>query len=172
MDNFFQPSIISCREQYGIPALVKLLEAMPFDAVTAAAADALRALAMNNEANKTAIREAWAVPLLVKLLGSEVSCTHVPRALPPLPYYFCPSTTDLPISLSHVPPSLPIHEIAGHLCSADISCFHLVRIIFWCLRHLRSVHNLSCVSRCWLVVCQDSVCLGGAGGHVSDRESC
>lgn len=52
--------------------LVKLLEAMPFDGVTAAAADALRALAMNNEANKTAIREAWAVPLLVKLLGSEV----------------------------------------------------------------------------------------------------
>jgi len=72
------PSYISfycigiCREQYGIPVLVKLLEAMPFDAVTAAAADALRALAMNNEANKTAIREAWAVPLLVKLLSSEV----------------------------------------------------------------------------------------------------
>ena len=62
-----------CREQYGIPVLVKLLEAMPFDAVTAAAADALRALAVNNEANKTAIREAWAVPLLVKLLSSEVS---------------------------------------------------------------------------------------------------
>ncbi len=60
------------REQYGIPVLVKLLEAMPFDGVTAAAADALRALAMSNEANKTAIREAWAVPLLVKLLGSEV----------------------------------------------------------------------------------------------------
>lgn len=52
---------------------MKLLEAMPFDAVTAAAADALRALALNNEANKTAIREAWAVPLLVKLLSSEVS---------------------------------------------------------------------------------------------------
>ena len=60
------------REQYGIPVLVKLLEAMPFDGVTAAAADALRALAMSNEANKTAIREAWAVPLLVKLLGAEV----------------------------------------------------------------------------------------------------
>jgi len=45
---------------------------MPFDGVTAAAADALRALAMSNEANKTAIREAWAVPLLVNLLGSEV----------------------------------------------------------------------------------------------------
>lgn len=60
------------REQYGIPVLVKLLEAMPFDGLTAAAADALRALAMSNEANKTAIREAWAVPLLVKLLGSEV----------------------------------------------------------------------------------------------------
>ncbi len=62
--------------------LVKLLEAMPFDGVTAAAADALRALAMSNEANKTAIREAWAVPLLVKLLGSEVPicfsrCTSV-----------------------------------------------------------------------------------------------
>ena len=62
-----------CREQYGIPVLVKLLEPVPFDGVTAAAADALRAIAMNNEANKTAIREAWAVPLLVKLLGSEVS---------------------------------------------------------------------------------------------------
>ena len=61
-----------CREQYGIPVLVKLLEAMPFDAVTAAAADALRALAMNNEANKASIRECWAVPLLVKLLGPEV----------------------------------------------------------------------------------------------------
>ena len=63
---------VSRREQYGIPVLVKLLEATPFDAVTAAAADALRALAMNNEGNKSAIREAWAVPLLVKLLGSEV----------------------------------------------------------------------------------------------------
>ena len=64
-----------CREQYAIPVLVKLLEAMPFDGVTAAAADALRALALNNEGNKTAIREAWAVPLLVKLLGSEVKTT-------------------------------------------------------------------------------------------------
>ena len=60
------------REQYAIPRLVKLLEAMPFDTVTAASADALRALASGNEANKTAIREAWAVPLLVKLLGNEV----------------------------------------------------------------------------------------------------
>ena len=76
---------MACREQYGIPALVKLLEAMPFDAVTAAAADALRALAMNNEANKTAIREAWAVPLLVKLLGSEVGCNHAPAPTPPHP---------------------------------------------------------------------------------------
>ena len=33
---------------------------------------------MNNEANKTAIREAWAVPLLVKLLGSEV----IPNVMP------------------------------------------------------------------------------------------
>ena len=63
---------VASREQYGIPRFVKLLEAMPFDAVTAASADALRALASGNEANKTAIREAWAVPLLVKLLSNEV----------------------------------------------------------------------------------------------------
>ncbi|KAL3155667.1 hypothetical protein ABBQ32_012695 [Trebouxia sp. C0010 RCD-2024] len=69
------------REQYGIPALVKLLEATPFDGVTAAAADALRALAMNNDTNKTAIREAWAVPLLVKLLGSEVDMAVTEKAV-------------------------------------------------------------------------------------------
>lgn len=72
---------------------------MPFDAVTAAAADALRALAMNNEANKTAIREAWAVPLLVKLLSSEVGYIHVLGVLPPPPCCYCPST-DLSRSLS------------------------------------------------------------------------
>ena len=62
---------MECREQYGIPIFVKLLEATPFDAVTSASADMLRVLAKDNEANKTAIREAWAVPLLVKLLDPQ-----------------------------------------------------------------------------------------------------
>ena len=67
---------------------------MPFDAVTAAAADALRALAMSNEANKSAIREAWAVPLLVKLLGSDVRLSLsacLPTYLPVACQTLCPS---------------------------------------------------------------------------------
>ena len=102
---------LKCREQYGIPVLVKLLEAMPFDSVTAAAADALRALAMSNEANKSAIREAWAVPLLVKLLGSDVCLSlcaclpacHVPNSPP-----FCLSVRGLPACLSACPTALSV----------------------------------------------------------------
>ena len=52
--------------------LVGHLERRPYDAMTAAASDTLRAICMNNDANKHAVREAWAIPLLVKLLGSDV----------------------------------------------------------------------------------------------------
>ena len=51
---------------------MKLLEAMPATGVTLAAADAVRAVAMNNNENKTAVRENWGIPLLVKLLTEDV----------------------------------------------------------------------------------------------------
>ena len=51
---------------------MKLLEAMPANGVTLAAADAVRAVAMNNNENKTAVRENWGIPLLVKLLCEDV----------------------------------------------------------------------------------------------------
>lgn len=67
------------REQFGIPLLLKQLEGTPFDSLTAAAADAVRSVAMNNDANKNAVRENWGIPLLAKMLGPEV------RFQPPLP---------------------------------------------------------------------------------------
>ena len=62
-----------CREQYAIPVLVKMLEPLPYDALTAAATDALKAIAVSNEANKAAVREAWAFPLLARLMQPRVS---------------------------------------------------------------------------------------------------
>ena len=41
-----------------------------------AAADAIRALTLNNNNNKDAVREAWALPLLVKLLSSVSRCSE------------------------------------------------------------------------------------------------
>ena len=61
-----------CRDQYGVALLVKLLEAMPYSSVTLAAADAVRAVAMNNDGNKGAVRENWGIPLLVRMLSAEV----------------------------------------------------------------------------------------------------
>ena len=61
------------RENFGIPLLVHILEERPYDSTTACAADALRAISMNNDENKNRVREAWAIPLLVQLLGSDVS---------------------------------------------------------------------------------------------------
>ena len=43
-----------------------------------AAADAIRALTLNNNSNKDAVREAWALPLLVKLLSSVSRLLHNP----------------------------------------------------------------------------------------------
>ena len=60
------------RDQYGLEAIVRCLESKGAKAVVSAAADAIRALCINNDANKAAIREAWGIPLLVKLLGPEV----------------------------------------------------------------------------------------------------
>ena len=51
-----------------------MLELSKDDGQASAAADAIRALTLNNNSNKEAVREAWALPLLVKLLSS-VSCT-------------------------------------------------------------------------------------------------
>jgi hypothetical protein len=51
-----------------------MLEISKDDGQASAAADAIRALTLNNNSNKEAVREAWALPLLVKLLSS-VSCT-------------------------------------------------------------------------------------------------
>ena len=156
---------MSRREQYGIPALVKLLEAMPFDAVTAAAADALRALAMNNEGNKTAIREAWAVPLLVKLLGSEVGCTHAPPPRPPPPgpgdpaspslLLHCPSA-DLHLSISLYTTTLfPLkYDTAVRLPDTSAMPTHPASdgSSVWGMRHISSVSNLSYVGRCGQVM--------------------
>lgn len=61
-----------CRDQYGIAPLVKLLEATPYSAITLAAADAVRACAMNSDGNKNAVRENWGIPLLVRMLSAEV----------------------------------------------------------------------------------------------------
>ena len=61
--------------------IVKLLEGQLGPAVTSAAADAVRAIALNNDANKTALREAWALPQLVKLLLPEVGGRTPPDAL-------------------------------------------------------------------------------------------
>ena len=65
----------NCRENFGIPLLVHILEERPYDSTTACAADALRAISMNNDENKNRVREAWAIPLLVQLLGSDVRST-------------------------------------------------------------------------------------------------
>ena len=76
-------SFTMCRDGYGIAPIVKILEGPKEAAVTSAAADLLRAVALNNDANKNAVREAWAVPQLVKLLGPEAS----------LEFYQMPSNT-------------------------------------------------------------------------------
>ncbi len=70
------------RDAYGVPLLVDLLGgARPGAAgLAAAACDALTALAAGNAANKAAVRDAWALPLLVRLLGQPV---RAPNALLP-----------------------------------------------------------------------------------------
>ncbi len=47
-----------------------MLEPSKEEGQASAAADAIRALCLNNSSNKDAVREAWALPLLVKLLSS------------------------------------------------------------------------------------------------------
>lgn len=58
------------RDAYGIPPIVKMLEHSRDGSQASAATDAIRALTLNNNSNKDAVREAWALPLLVKLLSS------------------------------------------------------------------------------------------------------
>ncbi len=58
------------RDAYGISPIVKMLEQSKDGSQVVAAADAIRALTLNNNTNKDAVREAWALPLLVKLLSS------------------------------------------------------------------------------------------------------
>lgn len=84
----------TCREQFGIPLLLKQLEGTPFDGLTVAAADAVRAVAMNNDANKNAVRENWGIPLLAKMLGPEVRSPLPPplRALRNFPFPMMQST--------------------------------------------------------------------------------
>lgn len=84
--NTLYRSSTMCRDGYGIAPIVKILEGPKEAAVTSAAADLVRAVALNNDANKNAVREAWAVPQLVKLLGPEVSldltrCIRTPADL-------------------------------------------------------------------------------------------
>ena len=57
------------RDEYGVAPIVQLLEGHRCSAVTSAALDAVRAMSLNNDANKTALREAWVLPQLVKLLA-------------------------------------------------------------------------------------------------------
>ncbi len=67
----------SCdRDAYGITPIVKMLEQSKDGSQVAAAADAIRALTLNNNSNKDAVREAWALPLLVKLLSSVSRLLH------------------------------------------------------------------------------------------------
>lgn len=58
------------RDAYGITPIVKMLELSKDGGQASAATDAIRALTLNNNSNKDAVREAWALPLLVKLLSS------------------------------------------------------------------------------------------------------
>ena len=65
--------MVSCwcdRDAYGIAPIVKMLEHSRDSGQASAATDAIRALTLNNNSNKDAVREAWALPLLVKLLSS------------------------------------------------------------------------------------------------------
>ena len=54
-----------------------MLEQSKDGSQASAAADAIRALTLNNNNNKDAVREAWALPLLVKLLSSVRRCSDV-----------------------------------------------------------------------------------------------
>ena len=69
------------REQYGIAPLVKLLEARPYDGVSSAAADAVRAVCTNNEPNKAAVRENWGIPMLTAMLEVRFVFTVAPFRL-------------------------------------------------------------------------------------------
>ena len=51
-----------------------MLEPSKDEGQASAATDAIRALCLNNSSNKDAVREAWALPLLVKLLSSVSVC--------------------------------------------------------------------------------------------------
>ena len=66
-----------CRDAYGIPPIVKMLELSKDNGQASAATDAIRALCLNNSSNKDAVREAWALPLLVKLLSSVSVLTNL-----------------------------------------------------------------------------------------------
>lgn len=72
------------RDAYGVPALVDLLGCARAveDGLALAACDALTALAAGSAANKAAVREAWALPLLVRLLAPPVRAS--PGAARPL----------------------------------------------------------------------------------------
>lgn len=76
------------RDAYGVPLLVDLLGgARPGTAgLVAAACDALTALAAGNAANKAAVCDAWALPLLVRLLGPPVRAPNAlrPNSAPPV----------------------------------------------------------------------------------------
>lgn len=96
----------TCRDQYGIAPLVKLLEAVPASGVTLAAADAVRAVAMNNNENKTAVRENWGIPLLVKLLTEDVRAelpnTARVQGMPAVPALLSGDAHVRPCILAHI----------------------------------------------------------------------
>lgn len=72
-----------------MPALVDLLGGARAveDGLALAACDALTALAAGSAANKAAVRDAWALPLLVRLLAPPV---RDPPAAAPLLVSDCP----------------------------------------------------------------------------------
>ena len=78
------------RDAYGVPLLVDLLGCARAveDGLALAACDALTALAAGSAANKAAVREAWALPLLVRLLAPPVrawpAAAHLPANDGPL----------------------------------------------------------------------------------------
>lgn len=67
------------RDEYGVAPIVKLLEGHQGPPVTSAALDAVRAMSLNNDANKNALREAWVLPQLVKLLAQVCHASLKPE---------------------------------------------------------------------------------------------
>lgn len=67
--------------QSALPPILKQLQLSPYDGATEAAADLLRVACQGNEANKSAVRKEWGIPLLVMLIGPAVPRPLVERAI-------------------------------------------------------------------------------------------